>query len=294
MAYAPSQCPHPDCFFYQKSGGRFIKKSFFKIQRTNQKVRRYQCKHCGKTFSSRTFKADYNHKKMDLNSLLLKLLTEGQSLRAAARTIGMTYKNTYQKFLWLTRQAQAQLEVQSYNCQVLQFDEMETIEHSKCKPLSIAIFVNENYQILSLKVAVMPAKGRLAEISRLKYGLRVDERETVLEKSFQDLKNQFKKPPEKIMSDAKSIYGKFVRKYFPKTDYEVHSRADKERHRDRLHERMHKKVFDPLFALNQRCALLRSHIKRLTRRSWCTTKKKENLQGHLDLFVASQFGLALK
>jgi transposase-like protein len=294
MAYTPSHCPNSVCLFHKKSGGNFIKKSFFKIRRTNQKVRRYQCKHCLKSFSSRTFKSDYNHKKMDLNALLAKLLTEGQSIRAAARTIGMTYKNTYQKFLWLTRQAQAQLKVQTYGCKVLQFDEMETIEHSKCKPLSVAIFVNENYQILSLKVARMPAKGKLSEISKKKYGFRVDEREEVLEKSFKELHESIKIFPMKIMSDGKSSYRKFVKKYFSRSKFEVHSRVDKDRHRDRLHERLHKKVYDPMFALNQRCALLRSHVKRLTRRSWCTTKKKENLQGHLDLFVAQQFGLILK
>ncbi|MBK7963583.1 MAG: hypothetical protein IPK04_21735 [Bdellovibrionales bacterium] len=79
---------------------------------------------------------------------------------------------------------------------------------------------------------------------------------------------------------------------FPHSIYEVHNRADKERHRDRLHEKLHKKRFDPLFAVNQRCAKLRSDIRRLTRRSWCTTKKPENLQGQLDLYIVNQFGPA--
>ena len=173
----------------------------------------------------------------------------------------------------------------------IQFDEMETIHHTKCKPLSVAIMVNEKYQVLSLEVAEMPAKGRLAEISRKKYGYRKDERELTMQKSFENLKSSLVAEPVKLLSDAKPSYRKFVQKYFPGQVYETHNRAEKERHRSRLHEKYQKKRFDPLFSLNQRCAVLRSQIKRLTRRSWCTTKKVENLQGHLDLFLVSQFEL---
>lgn len=149
--------------------------------------------------------------------------------------------------------------------------------------------VNENYEILSLKVAQMPAKGKLAIISKIKYGELPDEREKVMDESFKELIPKLTDKPSKVLSDAKPSYRKFVKEFLPEATYETHSRADKDRHRDRLHEKIHKKPFDPLFQLNQRCALLRSQIKRLTRRSWCTTKKIENLQGHLDLFIVSQF-----
>lgn len=226
---------------------------------------------------------------MDLNSQLAKLLIEGSSLRSASRILNMTYKNTYNKFLWLIKQAQITKNQLRLKAQVLQFDELETIHHTKCKPLSICIMVNENYQVLSLETAEMPAKGRLAQFSVQKYGYRKDDREIVLDQSFSNLTKRLIKKPMLIQSDAKSSYRKFVENYFPGLSYEVYNRSEKERHRDRLHEKSQKKVFDPLFALNQRCALLRSSIKRLTRRSWCTTKKIENLQGHLDLFLVSQF-----
>lgn len=201
----------------------------------------------------------------------------------------MTYYNTYKKFQWLIKLAQVEKEKLKFSSDQLQFDEMETILHTKCKPLSIAIMVNEKYQILSLKVAQMPAKGKLAEISRFKYGELPDEREQIMKESFIELKKKLLTDPVKVLSDAKPSYRKYVSEFFPKVKYEVHSRSDKDRHRDRLHEKLQKTQFDPLFQLNQRCALLRSQIKRLTRRSWCTTKKLENLQGHLDLFLVSQF-----
>ena len=289
MAFSPKLCTNPICHFNQNPGGHFTKKGFFKIKRLNQSVRRFQCNHCLITLSSRSFKPDFKHKKMDLNSSLKKLLVEGCSIRSASRILNMTYKNTYNKFLWLTKQASIAKVNLKFKAEVIQFDELETIHHTKCKPISIAVMVNENYQILSLEAAQMPAKGKLASFSVKKYGYRTDEREQILNKSFISLTTKLITKPKLIQSDAKPSYKKYVQTFFPGVDYEVYNRSAKERHRDRLHERIQKKVFDPLFALNQRCAFLRSSIKRLTRRSWCTTKKIENLQGHLDLFLVSQY-----
>lgn len=52
------------------------------------------------------------------------------------------------------------------------------------------------------------------------------------------------------------------------------------------HTNQEKRVFDPLIVLNQRMAKLRDHTKRLTRKSWCTTKIKENLEKHIYLYIA--------
>jgi transposase-like protein len=291
MAFKPKHCSNSDCPFHLNTGGLFTKKSFYKIKRINQWIRRYQCRSCKKTLSSRSFKSDYGHKKMDLNRPLERLLVEGNSLRGCSRLLGLTYKNTYNKFLWRTKQASLKKRQLKPQAQTLYFDEMESIHHTKCKPLSIAIMVNEQYQILDLQVAEMPAKGRLAEFSIRKYGWRKDERELVMKKMFMSLKkNSPNLQPLKIISDAKPSYAKFVAEFFSHSVYETYSRAKKERERQqsRIHEKLQKRKYDPMFTLNQRCAKLRSDIKRLARRSWCTTKKPANLQGHLDLYIVNQ------
>jgi transposase-like protein len=280
MAFHPKSCPH--CYVTLK----FQNNGFFRIKRSGQRIKRFRCGACKKSFSSRTLKPGYYQKKPHLNTPLHNLICEGVSLRAASRLLGLTYRNTYLKFLWLSRnRAFRHQKIQSKE---LYFDEMETIEHTKCKPLSVALVVNENYQILGARVAKMPCKGKLARFSRKKYGFRPDERERARNALFESLAKSHTNTVEKVLSDANPSYKKLVRKYFPKAFYEVHSRANKERARDRLHEIFQKKTFDPLFPLNQRCAKLRSDIKRLTRRSWCTTKKPENLQRHLDLYIALQ------
>ncbi|MGZ3809720.1 MAG: transposase, partial [Bacteriovorax sp.] len=48
-----------------------------------------------------------------------------------------------------------------------------------------------------------------------------------------------------------------------------------------------KKVhYDPLFKINHTCAMLRYRINRLVRRTWCTTKKIEMLENHLQIYIA--------
>ena len=289
MSFAPKTCPSLNCQFHQNPGGYFIKKGFFTIKRLNQKVRKYQCTHCRKVFSSRTTKPDYRHKKMDLNFKLAKLLVEGNSLRSASRILGLSYSSTYQKFLWLKKVIDTKKGRLQFKAKTLQFDELESIHHTKCKPLSIALIVNENHELLSAQVAEMPAKGRLAEFSRNKYGPRIDERTEKLKTAFSEVRSRLEKLPLVLESDQRPGYRKVVEELLPEPIYNQYNRSKKERLQARLHEKSQKKRFDPLFAINHKCALLRSQIKRLTRRSWCTTKKPENLQLHLDLFIIMQF-----
>jgi transposase-like protein len=42
---------------------------------------------------------------------------------------------------------------------------------------------------------------------------------------------------------------------------------------------------DPLFALNHTCAMVRDNIKRMTRRTWCTTKKIPMLENMLYIYA---------
>jgi len=167
----------------------------------------------------------------------------------------------------------------------IQIDEMESIEHTKLKPLTIPLCVSDTFEILGLNVGKIPAKGHLAELAKIKYGTRENERENVLRELFLSLKNERKITPLSITTDAHPLYPKLVQEYFPQAQHVVIvSRAQKEKKRELIHNKVIKKVFDPMFALNQRCAKIRSDVRRMTRRSWCTTKKIENLKKHLQLY----------
>ena len=72
--------------------------------------------------------------------------------------------------------------------------------------------------------------------------------------------------------------------------HELHVRKS-DQSKEQLYLNLEKKKFDPMFALNQRCAKLRDDVKRLARRNWCTTKKVENLTKHLIIYACYNNGL---
>lgn len=288
MSFAPQKCPNTLCKNHLVFEGRFIKKGHFYIKCRNQYVRKFQCYTCKKVFSSRTSKIDYRHKKMDKNILFVKMLTEGNSIRGISRMIGLTYKNTYNKFLWFKALVTEEKQRLRYQATKLQVDELETFHHTKCKPLSVVLIVNEKHRLLEAKVAEMPAKGKLAAFSRQKYGYRKDERKQKLSEALANVKEKLLSPPVLIQSDANPGYPSQFARFFAGVKTIQYNQSKKERHRSKLHENLHKREFDPLFAVNHKCALLRRRINRLARRTWCTTKKPENLQLHLDLFLVTQ------
>jgi len=162
---------------------------------------------------------------------------------------------------------------------------MHSIEHTKLKPLTIPLCVDNNYQILGISVGQIPANGHLAAISVKKYGKRKCQRREALERMFSEVKQQLKFQPKEIITDEAPIYKELIQINFPGIKHTtVSSRAMIEKKREQVFQADRKKIFDPMFALNQRCAKLRQDIRRLTRRSWCTTKIPLRLEQHLKLY----------
>jgi hypothetical protein len=215
---------------------------------------------------------------------IFNFIVSGNTQSRIAKLIGCSPTTVARKLLWLNKHVR-DLKHTEHDCRHLQIDEMETIEHTKLKPLTIPLCVSSTYKILGVGVGRIPAKGHLAEMSRKKYGLRANERQTVLEKLFKDIKLTLRNPPTSITTDAHPIYKELVKKYFPKTLHVIVNSSERvKKKRELLYTAEQKKLFDPMFALNQRCAMLRSDLRRLTRRSWCTTKRVENLLGQLELY----------
>jgi len=280
-------CPHCLINHFKKNGYYYRK-----VSKTY--IPRYFCFNCKKYFSTRTVSKTFKQKRPDLNIQVFHYLTSGVSLRRTAQKLNCHYQTVYRKFLWLSKRAQLIHAEKEFFIKELQFDEMESIEHTKLKPLSIALAISENYQILGVKVGSIPAKGHLSEISRKKYGPRLDESPMILRHLLSNLKVRPKAQDFLIKSDSKPSYNKIIKEIFPEQLHQTHIAAEnKEKKREAKHTSLEKRIFDPIFALNQRMAKLRDHIKRLTRRSWCTTKIKENLERHIYLYIADNNGYQL-
>ena len=163
----------------------------FKRKSDSQTVQRYRCNTCKKSFSAATHSVLRWQKKRHINQPLLEMLASNNTLASSARFFRVNTKTAARKLAFLGGQCRKKLtqEMKNY-CSIttIQFDELQTIEHTKCKPLSVAMAVSKKERkILGFEVSIMPATGHLAKISRKKYGKRPDNRRKGMRALFREL-----------------------------------------------------------------------------------------------------------
>jgi transposase-like protein len=259
--------------------GKFYRRS------DGQWVQRFRCLGCKKTFSRATFHPCYRQNKRHLNDFLRKLLCSCVSQRRVAKLLNISRTTVVRKLLFLSRQAELHLSTLHASkpaVEIMEFDDLETFEHTKLKPLSVILAVEQkSRRILGFEVARMPAKGLLARISRKKYGKRKDERKQARDRLLRKIK-PLVAARALIKSDESFHYPLDVRRFFPLAEH----RTFKGRRACVVGQGELKRIgFDPIFSINHTFAMLRANVNRLARRTWCTTKKPERLAAHLQLYA---------
>src|ERR1019366_7630854 len=99
---------------------------------------------CAKSFSNASFDSRFLQKKRHKNHLVKKLLCSGVSQRRAAQILKLNRKTVVRKMVFLSLQARFELgirNIRTEKAKVIEFDDMVTFEHTKCKPLSITLAV---------------------------------------------------------------------------------------------------------------------------------------------------------
>ena len=259
--------------------GSFLRK------RDGQSLQRYLCKSCQRTFSSASPHPCYRQKKRDLNPVLFQLFNSGVSQRRLARVLKINRKTVVRKYLFLGLWAERALELHrslQEPALEVEFDDLETFEHSKLKPLSVTVAVeSKTRRMLGFRVAQMPAKGLLVQKALKKYGVRKDHRKRLREELFKELQEHIH-PKAVIKSDENPHYPSTVRRYFPKATHKTYPGR-----RGCVVGQGELKAggYDPLFSLNHSLAMMRANINRLFRRTWNTTKKKERLSIAVSLYA---------
>lgn len=259
--------------------GRFYRRS------DSRWVQRFSCRNCSRSFSHATSHPCYRQKKRQMNEPLRRLLVSGVSQRRAALILNLNRTTVVRKFRFLAAISRLTFQhalERSPLATTVEFDDMETFEHSKCKPLSITLAVeSKSRRILGFRVSRMPAKGTLAHTARKKYGPRPDERPKARKELFSHIK-PFIAIGAEIKSDQNPHYPKDVKAFFPLSQH----RAFKGRRGCVVGQgELKRGGFDPLFSLNHTCAKLRADINRLFRRTWCTTKIPERLADHIAIYA---------
>lgn len=262
-----------------------VRNGYFKRKSDNRRIRRYRCLRCLKYFSLASQHPCFGQNKRQLNEKIRVLYCSGVSLRRIAKILRISRTTVARKIRFLGKLARVKnlrVNFSHLSSESIQFDEMETFEHSKLKPLSIPIAVDKSTRrILGFRVAVMPAKGHLANLSRKKYGKRTDERANARIELLKEL-GLSASPFTQIESDQHPFYPREIRGVFPLATHKTHPG---QRGSIVGQGELKKVRFDPLFSLNHTCAMLRANINRLFRRTWCTTKNRDRLADHIAIYV---------
>jgi transposase-like protein len=279
-------CPNKTCkvhlqTLFQKKDGHYYREDDAKY------VQRFQCKICKKKYSTATFKLEFRQKKRRWNSWIRRDYTAGKSINRMADHLRLHPKTIERKIQYLAEKARRSQKnllqrMSSNRIQEVQFDDLIASVHTKLKPVSISVVIDPNQRvILGAKVAEIPAFGKIAEISKRKYGRRQNLHPVTLNNLLSELQKNIA-PDCLFKTDEHKRYPEIISKNFPRAQHLTHpgKRATVAGFGE-----MKQRSFDPLFQINQILAMFRANMNRLFRRSWNTSKRQSSLQDHVDIFV---------
>jgi len=290
-------CPYSDCpsrSIDRNLGtfpGRIVRKGSYFRRDDSKWISRFRCLECNRSFSSSRLTERFGQKKRTINRMVYELLSSGVNQRRAGRILRVNRKTIIRKFLFEAAVAKRErleflgklaTKEDQEKIDLIHFDEMETFEHSKCLPVSIPLVVDpKTRKILTAKVASMPAKGLLSAVSLKKYGPRNDERPEIAHCVFSEILSVVRSTTT-ILSDQNPKYGNWIRRVLPKA---AHKTVKGLRGCVVGQGELKASGHDPLFALNHSAAMIRANVNRLFRRTWCTTKRRDRLEAHLELYI---------
>lgn len=279
-------CPNPNCKIhlqtvFQKKDGHYFRADDSRF------IQRFKCKICGKKYSASTDKLEYRQKKRRFNQRIREDYAGGKSLNRLALNLGLHPKTIQRKIEYLAKKARHSQ--QSFHQKLskekaveVQFDDLITSVHTKLKPVAVSVVINSSDRIiLGAVVSEIPAFGKIAEISRRKYGRRKNRHTQNLDCLLENLKPIID-PKAQFKTDEHKRYPELIQKHYPQS---MHLKYKGERASVAGFGELKSKRFDPLFHINQILAMFRANINRLFRRSWNTTKKENHLQDHIDIFI---------
>ena len=233
-------------------------------------VQRFQCKACGKTQTKRTNSPTYRLKKQKLAKKIEAMYCERMSLRGIARVLKVDRKTVNKYFLrgaYKARSANLKnLEEKGIVTTYVQFDALETFEHTKKRPLGVYLSARaKTGELIAAKVHKTDIRALAMSQNKIREWNAQTDKETALVDFLLETQKAFNRVYTTLGCDgyraqiktAKEVCGNNV---------EVVTLGENKK-------------------IDLSIRKLRNDISRLSRKSLCSTKKAERLQNHLDLYI---------
>ena len=262
-----------------------VKHGQFHRHDDSQSIQRYRCKVCGKCHSSATHAPTYRQKRRRLNPLIEADIASSTSERRIAKKLGCDRKTVARKVAFLAEQARQKINRwlnEQPPFEFVQWDELITFEHSRLKPLSVAVMsCGHTRAILAYGIAQIPASGQIAARSIEKYGKRTNRSASMRKGVLMKIRPHLLASVT-LRSDEHPRYRSEIKKVLPNVS---HVQFPSKRGSLTGQGELKRTGYDPLFGINHTLAMMRDNIKRLTRRTWCTTKKTHALDDVIAIYV---------
>lgn len=278
----------PKCRARNDEAGLFYAKQGYYITKHNhQPVPRYKCKRCGANFSAHTFSETYRQHKPELNQSVFAVLCSGMTFRRSAKVFKVSRNTVTAKFHWLAAKAKRlhvlAMQGNDRPPKEVEFDEMETYQASRLNMLSISMAVDRTSgHILDARVALMLPKGHLARLypnawRRWNKDTRKQATQSVLRRV-----GRLSTSDVLIRCDGKVQYPPLIKAQIKGAKIEICKR-----------DPAHPEDWRITSYFNHVAAKIRADLARMRRRTWAHTKKWQNLQKHLYLYIAWQNGYGM-
>ena len=245
------------------------KKGIMKTKRG--KTQRYQCKSCLKTFTKRTGSLNYRHRKQHLRKKITQMYCERMSLRGIARTLKIDRKTVVRYFKESASEAttknRKRLHEKGLVTRFIQFDQLETYEHTKRKPVGIQVSIRwKTGEIISAKAGYIPIRAlAVSKAYSSDWNSKVTNNHT-----FDMLWESKKALNEKgtlVSCDTERSQVNLLKELYTEPYLTLSPSSSENKKIDRVFRKM------------------RQDISRLGRKTLSTTKKLKRLQKHLDLYI---------
>ena len=256
------KCPHCKSESLRKRGTHKTKRG---------KTQKYQCKDCKKIFTKRTGTPNYRKRKQHLRDQITRRYCEKQSLRGLSRTMNASYPTIVKYFrenAELARQANKKRLGKGLVTSYVQFDQLETYEHTKRKPVGIQISIRwKTGEIVSAKVGYISIRA-LSVSKEYSENWNVKARKSYHTLSMiLDTKKALNKNASTITCDKEKSQLNLLQDFCHEDFITIAPSSAENKRIDRVFRR------------------IRNDVSRLNRKTICTTKDINQLQNHLDLYT---------
>jgi transposase-like protein len=287
--FQPPRCPNRRCRAHRApTPGFCASHGSYAAKCRPRPIPRFRCKHCGRTFSRQTFRADYRDHRPSLNAHLYLLLASGVGLRQSSRNLGLSRRCTELKARKLgrhLRRLHVNLCAQLPTGTRLQLDELETYETRRnTRPLTVPVLIEADSRfVIWAESAPIRPRGKMTEARRR--AIEEEERDSRPRKDLSrwSLRRTLERgaalfaPGSAVFmdTDEKKAYPRLLSQAF---------RGIAVMHRT-THSKRERTEWNPLFPINQTEAIARDLTGRLRRDSWLVSKKRRWLDVALHVFI---------